>query len=90
MDNPFETLHSDITELKLMVAKLLSQPEEDNSEKMYSLKQASDLLGVDRQTVRNHIDRGNIKANRLGRRIFIEHKELYDSMNEIKSIKYKR
>ncbi|MBT9187769.1 helix-turn-helix domain-containing protein [Zobellia russellii] len=90
MNNPFETLHSDIIELKGMVTKLLNQPAEDYTSKWYSINEAAELLKVDRQTIRNHIDKGNIKASYIGRRILIVHSELFDSLNEVKSIKYKR
>ncbi|MNR54682.1 Helix-turn-helix domain protein [compost metagenome] len=57
---------------------------------MYTVKEAAELLHVDRQTIRNHIDNGNIKASFIGRRILINHEELFDSLNEVKSLKYKR
>ncbi|RXG30680.1 helix-turn-helix domain-containing protein [Leeuwenhoekiella marinoflava] len=90
MNNPFEPLHNEIIELKSLVLQLLHKPEEDLSNKLYTLNEASDILKVDRQTVRNHIDRGTINATFIGRRILIPHNELFDALNEVKSIKYKR
>ncbi len=91
MQNPFEELKTELKEIKEMVYKLLIVPKEDLSEKMYTVKEASLLMGVDSQTIRNHIENGNIKATRLGsRKIFINHNELYDSLQELKSLKYKR
>jgi len=90
MNNPFEPLHNEIIELKSLVLQLLHKPEEDLSNKLYTLNEASDILKVDRQTVRNHIDRGTINATFIGRRILISHSELFDALNEVKSIKYKR
>lgn len=90
MNNPFEPLHNEIKELKGLVLQLLHKPEEDLSNKLYTLNEASDILKVDRQTVRNHIDRGTINATFIGRRILISHNELFDALNEVKSIKYKR
>ena len=90
MNNPFEPLHNELIELKSLVLQLLQKPEEDLSNKLYTLNEASDILKVDRQTVRNHIDRGTINATFIGRRILVGHNELYDALNHIKSIKYKR
>jgi excisionase family DNA binding protein len=89
MQNPFETIQTELNEIKVLVTKLL-QPKEDFSKKMYTIKDAADLLKVDGQTIRNHIERGNIKATFIGRRILICHNELFDSLNEVKSLKYKR
>ncbi len=90
MQNPFESIQVELVEIKSLVTQLLSKPEEDYSNKLYTIKEAASLLKVDRQTVRNHINRGNIKATFIGRRILIPHAELFDSLNEVKSIKYKR
>lgn len=94
MQNPFETIQSELKELKGLVTQLLTKPEKDSSDKMYTIKEAAKILHVDSQTIRNHIDRGNIKASSIGKgtrsRILINHKELFDSLNEVKSLKYKR
>ncbi len=90
MNNPFENIQGELTEIKNLVTKLLNKPEEDLSNKLYTLNEAADLLKVDRQTVRNHIDRGTINATFIGRRILIPHRELFDSLNDVKSIKYRR
>jgi excisionase family DNA binding protein len=57
---------------------------------MYTVKEAADIFKVDKQTINNHILRGNINATTIGRRILINHNELYNSLNEVKSVKYKR
>lgn len=90
MNNPFDPIYNEIIELKGLVKQLLHKPEEDLSNKLYTLNESAEILKVDRQTVRNHISRGTINATFIGRRILIPHKELYDALNEVKSIKYKR
>ena len=90
MNNPFEAIQGELTEIKSLVTQLLKKPEEDLSNKLYTLNEAADILKVDRQTVRNHIDRGTVNATFIGRRILIPHNELFDALNEVKSIKYKR
>jgi len=90
MQNKFEIIIPDLEEVKGLLHQLLNKPEEDLSNKMYTIKEAAKLLRVDRQTVRNHIDRGTINATFIGRRILIPHMELFNALNEVKSIKYKR
>jgi len=90
MQNKFEIIIPDLEEVKGLLHQLLNKPEEDLSRKMYTIKESAKLLRVDRQTVRNHIDRGNISATFIGRRILIPHNELFDSLNQVKSLKYKR
>lgn len=63
----------------------------NKADKLYSVKDAAEILDVSELTVRNHIKRGTIKAKQLGgRRYYISHSELFDSMDEVKSLKYKR
>ena len=88
--NPFEAIHSELNELKGLVKQILTAPKEDLSNKLYTIKEASTILKVDKQTINNHIHRGNIKATYIGRRKLIKHDELFDSLNEVKSLKYKR
>jgi excisionase family DNA binding protein len=90
MQNPFETIQLELAELKGLVIQLLTKPKEDLSQKRYTVKEAAKLFNVDTQTVRNHIERGNIKATIIGRRILISHDQLFGSLNEVKSLKYKR
>lgn len=90
MENPFEDIQVELTEIKSLVTQLLKKPKKDLSNKLYTLNEAADILKVDRQTVRNHIDRGTIKATSIGRRILIPHPEIFDALDEVKSIKYKR
>ncbi|OXA71742.1 DNA-binding protein [Flavobacterium aquidurense] len=92
MQNPFETIQLELKELKGLVTQLLTEPKEDLSQKKYTLKQAAALFNVDTQTISNYIKKGNIKAEQIGARtrILIPHHELYDSLNQIKSLKYKR
>ena len=58
--------------------------------KKRSVKELADHCGVAELTVRNWITDGKVKAERLGRRIFIEEEEFQKALSEVKSIKYKR
>lgn len=90
MHNPFEILQIEIGKINEKLDALISKPKEDLSNKRYSIKEASELMGVIPLTIRNHIKNGNIKAEKLGRKYYILHSELYDSLSEVKSLKYKR
>ena len=90
MDNPFAIIQSDLKEVKGLLTKLLNKPKEDFSNKLYTIKEAAVLLKVDKQTVRNHIEKGTLKATNFGRSIRIPHYEIFDALDEIKSLKYKR
>ncbi|CAA9202214.1 helix-turn-helix domain-containing protein [Flavobacterium collinsii] len=91
LQNPFDAIQLELKELKGLVTQLLTKPKEDLSNKRYTVKEAAKFFSVDTQTVRNHIKRGNIKAEKIGeRRVLIAHNELFGSLNEVKSLKYKR
>lgn len=90
MNNPFENIQSDLNEIKLLLKEITTKPSEDYSLKLYSVNEAATILKIDKQTVNNHILKGNLKAIKMGRRVLINHTELFNSLNEIKSLKYKR
>jgi excisionase family DNA binding protein len=90
MENPFAPIQSDLQEVKQLLLQIVNKPKEDLSHKLYTMKEAAELLKVDKQTVKNHIDKGNIKAKYFGRSIRIPHNEIFNSLNEVKSLKYKR
>lgn len=90
MDNPFTMIQSDLKEVKGLLNKLLNKPTEDLSNKLYTVKEAAILFKVNEQTVRNRIKLGDIKAFKIGDLVRIKYTEIYDSLDEVKSIKYKR
>ncbi|TVZ23752.1 excisionase family DNA binding protein [Dokdonia sp. Hel_I_63] len=88
--NPFEQLFAEIRSLKSEIVELKESSKEDLSQKLYTKKEASILLKVSEQTVSNYIKEGIIKAETIGRRVRIYHYELFNSLEEVKSLKYKR
>ncbi len=76
----FERLEERLTQIESKSPKV----------KKRSVKELADHCGVAELTVRNWITDGKVKAQRIGRRIFIEEEEFQKSLSEIKSIKYKR
>lgn len=90
MKNPFESLDKRLSNIEALLLDIKFKPKEDLTNKRYSIKEAANILSVTTLTIRNHIKSGNIKAERFGRKFYILHSELYNSLNEVKSIKYKR
>lgn len=88
--NPFEQLYTEIRSLRSEIIELRESSKEDLSQKLYTKKEASKLLKVSEQTVSNYIKEGIIKAEIIGRRVRIYHYELFNSLEEVKSLKYKR
>lgn len=89
MNNPFIDIVERLERIENKLEEAQSKPKTD-SNKVYSIREASEFLNVATLTIRNHIKKGNLKAQRLGRRYFIKHSDIFDAMDEVKSIKYKR
>lgn len=56
----------------------------------YTIKETALELKVSTLTVRNYIEKGILKANKIGRRVLISSESLEQSLNEVKSQRYKR
>lgn len=88
--NPFQTILDELGEVKQLLHSIQKEPELELKKKFYSLKEASEILKVDYQTVRSHVLKGNIKAEQLGRFYRINHFDLMAALKDVKSLKYKR
>lgn len=90
MNNPFEQINLKLESISVTLQELKEANKTEIDDKIYSVEEASQISKCSKQTIRNLVKKGRIKANRLGRKILIPHDELYNSMNEVKSLKYKR
>ncbi|WP_438424881.1 helix-turn-helix domain-containing protein [Aquimarina macrocephali] len=90
MENPFDTLLGELGKINNSLNYLINRPKEDKSDNLYTVKEAAEIFKVDTQTIRNHIEKGTIQARKIGSRILIAHTELYNSLDEVKSLRYKR
>ena len=88
--NPFQPIMDGLEELKELIYSIKKEPEIELKKKLYSFKEASEILKLDYQTVRSHVLKGNIKAEKIGRFYRINHLDLMNALNEVKSLKYKR
>ena len=88
--NPFQVILDELGVIKELVHSIKKEPELELKKKLYSIKETAEILKVDYQTVRSHILKGNIKAERIGRMYRIKHFDLMEALNDVKSLKYKR
>ena len=88
--NPFQPIMDGLEELKELIYSIKKEPEIELKKKFYSFKEASEILKLDYQTVRSHVLKGNIKAEKIGRFYRINHLDLMNALNEVKSLKYKK
>jgi len=90
MENPFNSLEKRLANIEDILFDIKHSPKEDFSNKRYSIKEAAAILRVIPLTIRNYRKNGNLKAEQLGRKYYILHSDLFNSFNEVKSLKYKR
>ncbi|MFI8377723.1 helix-turn-helix domain-containing protein [Leeuwenhoekiella sp. NPDC079379] len=76
---------SDLIDSKLSVRKV-----ETSVPTRYSIKELAEQNPVCEQTIRNWIKEGKLKAEKIGRRIFIEESEFEKALSQVKSLNYKR
>lgn len=88
--NPFQTILDELGEVKQLLYSIQKEPEIELKKKFYSLKEASEILKLDYQTIRSHVLKGNIKAEQIGRFYRINHIDLMLALKDAKSLKYKR
>lgn len=68
----------------------IKQESAKGKKKKYTIKESSLELKVSLLTVRNYIDRGILKASKIGNRVLISAESLENAVIEVKSSKYKR
>lgn len=90
LSNPFQVILEKLGSIEERLQSIQNEPDQELKKKFYSIKEASKILKLDYQTVRSHILKGNLKAEKLGRIYRINHFDLMESLNDVKSLKYKR
>lgn len=89
MSNPFEVLEQRLSNIENLLLDIKHPPKQTEN-KLYSVKELAAYAGVSELSIRNYIIEGKIKAKKIGRRIFIEQSQFENSLEEVKSLKYKR
>jgi len=87
--NPFEIISQRLNSIEQLLLKK-EAPRVQETKKMFSVKQLSKQIGTSELTIRNWIRQGKLKAVRMGGLIFIPEKQFEESLEEVKSLKYKR
>lgn len=90
LSNPFQVILDKLGSIEEKLQAIKNEPEEKLKKKYYTIKEASHILKLDYQTVRSHILKGNLKADKIGRFYRIQHFDLMNALNDVKSLKYKR
>ncbi|UOE40314.1 helix-turn-helix domain-containing protein [Chryseobacterium suipulveris] len=88
--NPFQTILDELDEVKQLLYSIRKEPELELKKRFYSMRESASILKVDYQTIRSHILKGNIKAEKIGRFYRINHLDLMSALDDVKSLKYKR
>jgi excisionase family DNA binding protein len=79
-----------ISAIKQAISDMMSAKDDQDVKSWYSVQELADELNVSRQTIRNWISSGKLKAQKVGRIIRIEDTNFQSAMSEMKSLKYKR
>ncbi len=91
LNNPFEIINNQLTELKRIVLEVKNAPKEDYTLKFYTVPEASKILKVDSQTIKNYNKAGFLHIETYGiNRKLIHHSDLFTEDNKPKSYKYMR
>ncbi len=80
-----ELINPQFKELKEIIIEGINPPKRN-----LTVLEAAKRLNVTELTIRNYIKKGKIKAEKIGRRIIINSKDLEKSLSEVKSFKYRR
>lgn len=89
-ENPFQIILDEIDEVKQLIYSIKKEPDVELKKKFYSIKDAAQILKLDYQTIRSHVLKGNIKAEKIGKFYRINHFDLMNALDDVKSLKYKR
>lgn len=91
------TTHEELQELiDISVSKRINPLRDSINSILYpkkknvTVKEVSVMLNVSELTVRNYIKKGVIQASRIGRRLLINLESLENTIDQVKSLKYRR
>lgn len=90
MTNPFEVFDSRLSNIESLLREIKEKTESEQKDENLSPEQVAKILLVSTQSVYKYIREGNLKAKRKGRGYLINRKDLDESLNEVKTLKYKR
>ena len=90
MNNPFEIIEQRLSNIENHLLDIKHKPIAEEKAENLTVKEASELLKVSEQSIHNYIKRGFIPAQKVGRILLIKRIDVEQSLQEVKSLKYKR
>jgi excisionase family DNA binding protein len=90
MNNPFETINERLSNIESLLIDIKHKPREEEKSENLTVKETAEVLKVSTQSVHNYIKKGFIPAKKTGRILLIKRADLNNSLQEVKSLKYKR
>jgi len=90
MNNPFETLNQRLANIESLLLEIKHKPEEQEKPENLTVKETAKFLKVSEQSVHNYIKKGFIPAKKVGRILLINRTDIDNSLEGVKSLKYKR
>ncbi|WNM18533.1 helix-turn-helix domain-containing protein [Flavobacterium capsici] len=90
MNNPFEIIEQRLSNIENLLLDIKHKPTEEDKAENLTVKEAAELLKVSEQSIHNYIKRGFLPAQKVGRILLIKRIDVEQSLQEVKSLKYKR
>lgn len=90
MNNPFEAINERLSTIENLLLEIKQQPFEEKLPENCTIKETALLLKVSEQSVHNYIKKGFLPAQKVGRILLIKRSDIDKSLQEVKSLKYKR
>ncbi|MFC4817067.1 MULTISPECIES: helix-turn-helix domain-containing protein [unclassified Flavobacterium] len=90
MNNPFEIIEQRLSNIENLLLDIKHKPIEEEKTENLTVKEAAELLKVSEQSIHNYIKRGFLPAQKVGRILLIKRIDVEQSLQEVKSLKYKR
>ncbi len=90
MNNPFEAITERLSNIENLLLEIKHKPELEKQPENCTIKETALLLKVSEQSVHNYIKKGFLPAQKVGRILLIKRSDIDKSLQEVKSLKYKR
>lgn len=90
MNNPFEVIEQRLSNIENLLADIKHNPIKEEKAENLTVKETSEFLKVSEQSIHNYIKKGFLPAQKVGRILLIKRIDLEQSLQEVKSLKYKR
>lgn len=90
MNNPFEILEKRLSNIESLLIDIKHKTIDEKQEINFNIDEVAELLRVSKQSIYKYIQKGLIKAKKVGRTFIISKTDLDEATKEAKSLKYQR